>query len=412
MMGLQSIGQVLGMGEFRTLYIDMNAFFASVEQHENPRLRGRPVAITAIDSDSGVCVACSYEAKAFGIKTGTPVREARRLCPGITFLPSRHRLYVRYNLRIGDIFDNMAELERIRSVDEFQIRLSGDARDEAGAVALVKAMKARVAAEIGPTIKFSAGIGPNQLLAKIAGKLEKPDGCQWLSPHNLPDRLAHLKLDDLPGISRGVLARLHRAHVWDIPALYHLDPRHARAIWGNVEGERFVRALQGMDIPLPETKRGGYGNSKMLAPKHRSIKEAYMVGRWLVEKSAARMRRDGRVAARFGLAVGFMPEGGWHRSIKCEASQDSAYFLDLHRQLWVQLWRRSRFTGIVSISVNLGDVSLLDDRPGDLFSPLAPATPSAGEKISAVVDLINRRFGVESIRYGENRPHPGFFERG
>ena len=265
--------------------------FASVEQHENPRLRGRPVAITAIDSNSGACVACSYEAKAFGIKTGTPVREARRLCPGITFLPSRHRLYVRYNLRIGDIFDNMAELERIRSVDEFQIRLSGNASDEAGAFALVKAMKTRVAAEIGPTIKFSAGIGPNQLLAKIAGKLEKPDGCQWLSPRKLPDRLAHLKLDDLPGISRGVLARLYRAHVRDIPALYRLDPRHARAIWGNVEGERFVRALQGMDIPLPETKRGGYGNSKMLAPKHRGIKEAYMVGRWLVEKSVARMRR-------------------------------------------------------------------------------------------------------------------------
>lgn len=108
-------------------------------------MRGKPVAITAIDANSGSCVACSYEAKAFGIKTGTPVWEAKRLCPGITFLPSRHRLYVRYNLRISIILDEMAEVERIRSIDEFQIRLSGLQSDQAGAYELVRQMKARVA---------------------------------------------------------------------------------------------------------------------------------------------------------------------------------------------------------------------------------------------------------------------------
>lgn len=130
----------------------------SVEQHEHPALRGKPVAITAIDANSGSCVACSYEAKAFGIKTGTPVWEAKRLCPGITFLPSRHRLYVRYNLRISNILDEMAEVERIRSIDEFQIRLSGLQSEQAGAFELVRQMKARVANEIGSSIRFSAGL--------------------------------------------------------------------------------------------------------------------------------------------------------------------------------------------------------------------------------------------------------------
>ncbi len=400
------------MGEFKTLYIDMNGFFASVEQHENPKLRGRPVAIVAVDSTAGACVAASYEAKAWGVTTGTPVKEAKRLCPEIVLLPSRHRLYVRYNLRIGAMLDQMAELERIRSVDEFQIRLAGEATDLAGAEALGRARPARLRTEIGPTIRFSAGIGPNHLLAKIAGKLEKPDGCQWLSPRNMPGRIEHLNLTDLPGISRGIQAKLFRARVYDIPALYALDPRHARLIWHSVEGERYVRALQGMDIPLTATERHGYGNSKILSPAFRAPREAYLVGRWLAEKASARLRRDGRVTSRVAVMVSLLPEGGWSRSIKCEPTQDTAYILRLHRDLWRAMWRQVRPWQIMSFSVHLGDVSLLADRPGDLFAPLQPAARSAGERTSAVVDLINQRFGRETIRFGINRPHPGFFERG
>jgi DNA polymerase-4 len=400
------------MTPLTTLYIDMNAFFASVEQHLDPALRGRPVAITAVDSTAGACVAASYEAKAFGVKTGTPVWEARKLCPEIIFRPSRHRLYVRYNLAIAAILDRMAELERVRSIDEFQVRLSGEAQGIEGGYELVRRMKAAVAAEIGPALRFSAGLGPNHLLAKIAGKLEKPNGCRWLAPENMPEAIAHLKLDDLPGISKGIKAKLFRAAVWDVEALYRLDPRHARLIWRSVEGERFVRALQGMEIPLTETARHGYGNSKILGPQHRSIRGGYGVGRWLVEKSTARLRRDGRVASRFSLSVAFMPQGGWSGSLKCQASQDTGYFLALHRQLWQQLYRTRRPAGILSVSVHLGDVTLLQDRPGDLFAPLAPAERSRGEQVSAVVDLINRRFGPETMQFGENTPHHGFFERG
>ena len=80
------------MGPFRVLYLDMNSFFASVEQQLDSALRGRPVAITAMEGPHGACVAASYEAKAYGVKTGTLVRDARRLCPGIIFRASRHRL--------------------------------------------------------------------------------------------------------------------------------------------------------------------------------------------------------------------------------------------------------------------------------------------------------------------------------
>lgn len=400
------------MGPFRVLYLDMNSFFASVEQQLDPALRGRPVAITAVDSDSGACVAASYEAKAFGVKTGTRVQDARRLCPGIVFRPSRHRLYVRYNLAIADVLDRHAELTHIRSVDEFQLALSGEARTLAGAKDLVVRIKAAVAAEVGQCLRLSAGIGPNPLLAKIAGKLRKPDGCEWLSPDNMPDAIAHLALDDLPGISSAMKARLYRARIFDVPSLYALDPRHARLIWRSVEGERFVRMLQGMEIPLLATQRGGFGNSKVLSPEYRDPRRAYLVGRWLVEKAVARLRRDGRVAGRFSLHVSFLSGSAWARNVNCFPTQDTAIFLRLHRALWVRLWRTARPGAVISVGVHLGEVGLIEERRGDLLFPLAPAELTRGEQVSRALDQINARYGDGAIRFGLNIPHPGFFERG
>lgn len=400
------------MGPFRTLYIDMNSFFASVEQQLDPMIRGRPVAITAMENEKGCCVAASYEAKAFGVKTGTSVGDARRLCPGIVFLPSRHRLYVRFNLRVAAVLDRYAELERIRSVDEFQIGLSGETSGLDGARALVTTLKQAVAVEVGECLRFSAGIGPNHLLAKIAGKLEKPDGFQWLSAENMPARIAHLALDDLPGISRSMKARLMRARVYDVETLCGLDPRHARQIWRSVEGERFVRMLQGMQIEIAPTKRGGYGNSKVLAPDLRRPREAYLVSRWLIEKAAARLRRDGRVAASFSLHLSPLDAPRWSRSVKTAATQDTAEFLRINRTLWIEAWPRIRRAQLLGIGVQLGDVDMLDNRIGDLLAPLAPAERSAGERASAAVDFINQRFGAGTITFGVNKPHPGFFERG
>lgn len=400
------------MGPFRVLYLDMNSFFASVEQQLDPSLRGRPVAITAVDSDSGACVAASYEAKAFGVKTGTRVQDARRLCPGIIFRPSRHRLYVRFNLAVADVLDRHAELTHIRSVDEFQLALSGEAQTLAGAEALVARLKSAVAAEVGQCLRFSAGIGPNHLLSKVAGKLEKPDGFRWLSPENMPEAIAHLALDDLPGISGAMKARLYRARVFDVQSLYRLDPRHARLIWRSVEGERFVRMLQGMDIPLAATERGRFGNSKVLSPEYRDPRRAYLVGRWLVEKAAARLRRDGRVSARFSLHVSFMSGKTWARSVNCFPVQDTAFFLRLHRALWVRLWRSGPLGAVISLGVHLSEVDLLENRRGDLLMPLAPAELTRGELVSRAVDQINARLGDGAIKFGQNAAHPGFFERG
>ena len=400
------------MGPFRVLYLDMNSFFASVEQQLDSALRGRPVAITAMEGPHGACVAASYEAKAYGVKTGTLVRDARRLCPGIIFRASRHRLYVRYNLQVASVLDRYAELERIRSVDEFQLALSGETTTLDGAAELVATLKAAVAAEVGECLRFSAGVGPNHVLAKIAGKLEKPNGFQWLSRENMPERIAHLSLDDLPGISKAMRTRLEAAGIMDVPSLCRLDPRHARAIWRSIEGERFVRSLQGEAIPLTATRRGGYGNSKILAPEFRDPRSAYLVSRWLVEKATARLRRDGRTAASFSLHISCEHAPGFARSVSSAASQDTLVFLRINRLLWRAAWAAIRGHRIIAVGVQLGNVEFLSNRNGDMLRELPAAAKTRGEQAAAAVDFINGRFGAGAITYGVNQPHPGFFERG
>ena len=399
------------MTPMRCLYIDMNSFFASVEQHVDPSLRGKPVAITAVTSDAGACVAASYEAKAFGIKVGTRVYDAKRMCPRIVFRPSRHRLYVRMNQKIARVIDKIAELEYVRSVDEFQVALGGSSSNLDIALELGNNIKTAIREKIGSDLKCSVGIGPNHLLAKIAGKIQKPDGLEWLAQENMPGRISHLSLDDLPGISRGIRSRLYKAGIWSIPDLYALDPYHARKIWHSVEGERFVLALQGMDIRLPSTKRRGYGNSKVLAPAYRRPEQARLVGRWLVEKATERMRRDGYCAGTISVQVRFSNRHRWAGELMLYSTQDTRKLLTAYETVWKQ-HNHSDIDDILSVSVQLGNLVRLYDRPGDLFLPRASGDQTPREKLALVIDQINRRYKKRIIRYGDHQEHPGFFERG
>jgi len=340
------------------------------------------------------------------------IRDARACCPEIILRPSRHRLYVRYNQKIARVIDRHAELQRVRSVDEFQVQLGGKTSELNAAIALTKQIKKSVRQEVGENIRFSAGLGSNHLLAKIAGKLDKPNGLAWLSPANMPERIAHLKIDDLPGISKGTKRKLNYAGIWSIEELYGLDPRHARAIWRSVEGERFIRALQGMNVPLLKTQRNGYGNSKILAPEYRQPDQARLVGRWLLEKSCQRMRRDGYCARIISFSARFHPYGGWRDSIRLTASQDTIKFLRHYEHLWYRMMLQCRPQTLTSLSVHCSDVLPLSDRSAELFLPLDAGRRNDTEKLTSVIDNINKRYGAGAIKIGINQEHPGFFERG
>jgi DNA polymerase-4 len=171
--------------------------------------------------------------------------------------------------------------------------------------------------------------------------------------------------------------------------------------------------MQGEDISLGQTKRGTYGNSKVLAPANRTVKNAYMVSRWLVEKSAARLRRDEYTASQFSLFVSLQrPDGRWSRNFKTHHSQDTAHFLDLNRQLWRVMYDQKHPYLISTIGVHLGNILALSKRPAEMLLPLEMAQQSKREQLAKTIDTLNRRYGDRTVTFGVNKAHYGFFDRG
>src|SRR5688572_25649512 len=192
----------------RYLFLDLNAYFASVEQQENPELRGKPVGVTPVNHDSGTIVAASYEAKKFGVKTGTLVGEAKRLCPDIILCSGSWPAYAAYHKRVIEVCSTVLPVDEVCSIDEMRFRLLGDEREPENAVALAKKIKAALHEYIGECMNCSIGIAPNHFLAKIGTEIQKPNGLVVLEAKDLPQKLYGLKLTDFTGISRRTEIRL------------------------------------------------------------------------------------------------------------------------------------------------------------------------------------------------------------
>jgi len=224
----------------RYLYLDMNSYFASVEQLDDPKLLGRPVVVTAVAAETTSCIAASYEAKRFGIRTGTPLWEARRLCPDVIPRVGRHARYVEVHQQIVRTVGTLLPVHQVMSIDEMNCRLLGAEREPARAWELGQQVKAAIQGKIGPALRCSVGLGPNILLAKVAGKMQKPDGLTELADADLPTKLYRLQLKDFPGIGSQMEKRLHRAGVATVEQLYRLSRAQLCQIWqSQLLGERW-----------------------------------------------------------------------------------------------------------------------------------------------------------------------------
>lgn len=379
-----------------TLFFDMNSFYASVAQAEEPELRGRPVGVLTTDAPGAACIAASIDAKRCGVRMGTRQEEARRLCPGIVFRPVKHDVCVRYHHAILQAVETVIPVERVWSIDECSCRLTGSQQDLDRALQIGRALQQAVLDQVSPALRCSVGLAPTRLLAKLAAGLEKPGGLHWLLPHVLPDRIAHLALDDLPGVSWRMKARLEAAGVTDVPALYHLDPKRARAIWGNVAGERFVRELNGETVVWPETHRGMIGHGQVLTAGNKTPEGARLVARRLLVKAAARLRREGFHARSLHLDVKCAVAGHIGHGGEIRATQDTFFLLDVLGRYWALLPPHRP----LSVSVTLGGLTADTEVAPDLFAP-----PQDRRALCAVVDRLNQRFGQDTVRYGQLPPH-------
>ena len=387
----------------RYLFIDMNAFFASVEQQEQPWLRGKPVAVVPVLADSTSCIAASYEAKAFGVKTGTPVWEARRLCPGIRFIAGNHRRYVQMHHRIVDAVGSCVPSRKIRSVDEMVCELLGDERKPEGAAELGRRIKAAIYARAGDYMRCSIGAAPNELLAKMAGDMKKPDGLTILTDADLPQALHQLKLTDFPGVASRMERRLHLHGLFTVEQFCAAPAATLGLVWGSkMLGEKWHRLIRGDDVAEKPTHRHTVGHSHVLPPELRTETGAYGVLVRLAHKAAARMRKIGYWTGSVSVGVTFRDieskrksgwnTYGWDASCRIGHCEDTPTIL----RAVSHLWGKKPLEGVpFKVGLVLADLRSAKNATPSLFPE-----ERAQADLSHAMDEVNREFGASVAHFG------------
>jgi DNA polymerase-4 len=375
------------------LFVDMNSYFASAEQHLRPELRGKPVGVIPVESEGSCLIAASVEAKSLGLRMGTRVQEARLQCPNIQLVRARPDVYVRLHHEIAKSIDRWAPIHKAYSVDEWALRLGRGQYEPDEATALGQNIKDQIYSDFSPTLGCSVGVAATRLLAKIACDLNKPDGLTVLEIENMPGQLEGLEPEDLCGIGRGIATRLERHGIRTVRQLWELNRRQAGLIWGSVSGVQWWNAFHGYDEPEVPTRKKSMGHENVLEPKHRNETGARGILIRLVSRLGIRLRTDGYVAGAIGINISFSEGPRFAASMDLPQIQDTRTLLEsLNRLLDRCPAMRSRPIKVGAVVYGLVQSTQLS---GNLF-----VQADREIDLSHTMDTINNRWGLASIYYG------------
>jgi DNA polymerase-4 len=396
--------------ELKWLFVDLNSYFASVEQQDRPDLRGRPIGVVPMMAETTCCIAASYEAKAYGVKTGTIVADAKKLCPDIVLVEARHELYVQYHHRVVEAVESCLPVTAVRSIDEMACRLMGRERPLLAAMELGRKVKSRIRESAGEMLRSSVGLATNRYLAKVASDMEKPDGLVALPLDLLPEALRHLTLRDLPGIGAKTEKRLNERGIRTMEDLLTLECEKSGQLWGSVWGERLWHWLKGEDFDMSETEHlKSISHQHVLGPDMRTQEKAWAVAHKLLHKAAMRLRAGGLWASSIGLAVGFavpraqggpvshfgVPAKGWHGEVKLSECQDNQTLITALRHLWDSQPNGAEFAHPYFVGVTLG--GLVPDRLHSLSLFDGTEDEQSRARLLAAMDLLNNKYGMSTL---------------
>lgn len=385
----------------RALYVDFNSYFASAEQQLRPELRHLPLGIVAVVTDSTCCIAASIEAKRYGIKTGTGVREAKRLCPDLQIIQARPEEYIRLHHRLVEAVQSCLPVTAVRSIDEMWCELKGSDRQRAQAERLAIQIKETIYQRVGEYLRCSIGIGPNRFLAKTASNMQKPNGLVVIEHSDLPHVLHRLKLQDLNGISHAMQERLQRQGIATVEALCAASKMKLRNVWGGVEGERMWARLRGEWVPDPATEKSSVSHSHVLPPEYRDALGAFSVAHRLLQRAAMRLRDYGFAAQRLFIKVKLVVRGTrhtensylrWGDECSFGATNDTSLLLRYLEAMWSSYPKDARLQP-VAVGVVLSE---LRDALGVTLSMFE----EDHQRLDEVLDAVNLRYGKNTLYFG------------
>lgn len=416
------MGKAAQPERFGFMHIDLNSFFASVEQQLHPEFRGRPLAVVPTKADTTCCIAASYEAKALGIKTGTQVGEAKKICPEIVLIEGDHEDYAKYSKAISDTVETVCPVAHNPSIDEMVCELMGREQQPPRARRIALDIKQAIYKNVGEALRCSIGMAPNRYLAKIASDMQKPDGLIGLLPSQLPRAIAHLELRDLPGVGARTEVRLNAKGIHTMPQLLALDRAGMHRLWDSVWGDRLYHWLRGEETgddgaPVSSGVQKSLGHSHVMAPEFRTDEGAWAVANKLLHKATMRLRMEKFYAGSLSVTIRFaltkeqaarmksrqhfsgLKHAGWGMEARFRECQDTLTLLDVMRQLWRQRPQGEEFQRPFFVGVTLRELTPEDEHQAELF-----ADPNNRPQLSATMDKLNLKYGHTTLHFAGMLP--------
>ncbi len=370
------------------LHADLDAFFASVEQRDDPRLRGRPVIV-----GGGVVLAASYEAKARGVETAMSHRRALRLCPEAIVVPPRFEAYTEASKAVFAVFDDTTPLVEGLSIDEAFLDTRGMERLSGTPAEMAAKLKRDVRERAG--LPITVGVARTKFLAKVASGVAKPDGLLVVPPDGELDFLHPLPVERLWGVGPVTAGRLHRLGIASVGEVAGFPENVLMSIVGRAAG-RQLHALAHNRDPRPvraRRRRGSIGSQRALGRRRRSPEDldAILVG--LVDRVTRRMRTARRVGRTVVLRLRFDDFSRATRSHTMpRATAESRTILDAARELLASAGPLIARDGLTLLGISVSNLD--DERAVQLTLPLFRPGWTA---LDAALDEVRDRFGTAAI---------------
>jgi DNA polymerase-4 len=370
------------------LHADLDSFYASVEQRDDPRLRGRPVIVGA-----GVVLAASYEAKAFGVRTAMGGRQARALCPHAIVVPPRMSAYSAASKAVFEVFRSTTPVVEGLSIDEAFLDVAGLHRIRGSPLSIAAQLRVDVREHVG--LAITVGIARTKFLAKVASRVAKPDGLLLVPPDRELEFLHPLPVERLWGVGPVTAAKLRARGIHTVGRVAGLGEATLVSMLGGAAGRHLHALASGRD-PRPVVvgrRRGSIGSQHAIGRGRHSPEDldAVLVG--LVDRVTRRMRAAGRTGRTITLRLRFDDFTRATRShTMLRASAQTQTILDAARGLLVAALPTIQQRGITLVGIAVGN--LQDARAVQLTLPFDRAR---GETLDTALDAIRERYGSASV---------------
>lgn len=387
----------LNCEEPNVMHIDLNSCFATVEQQARPSLRGRPLGITNRLSPHCCVIACSYEAKALGIKVGMTYPEAKAICPDFLMLQSDPPKYHHVYKKLAAIMKDYSPKVRMKSIDEGVIDFHGtrEVINNRPLEEIGYEIKDRLRSEVGPWMKCNVGIGPNMFLAKLAAGLRKPDGLDRIDHRNLRATYETLGLTDLPGIAYHYEARLNAAGIFTpLDFLGAPADRLQKYVFHGIVGLYWYQRLRGYEIDDQPTKLGNVGRQFVMDKSTADEKILLPRLHYLCQTTGMKLRFK-NVDAR-GILVWARFQSG--ESFVLRKMFKTPFYTDqeVYRRALLLFNQRPKHMVVTQIGVTCYQLTPSARSQVGLLDHINQA-----EWLTTAVDEINGRYGSFTISYGD-----------